>query len=265
MQIGIVAALPGELAPLVKGWEQLGLGNSPKSRSSKSRVLKGRLALPGEASATVYATAAGMGAAAATIAFADLLAAAGTLDAVISWGWAGAITCGVKPPEFYQLHEVIDSRTGERFATAAPADSPALRLATLRLVTLDHVARASEKRPLAERYQAILVDMEAATVARVARAHGIPFLCIKAVSDGYTDVLPDFNRFLNPQGQLRLAVFVAYAAAHPRYWAPLVRLGANSRAAARGMAAYLTACLARDGTGELPACLAAAGLLSSKS
>ncbi len=188
----------------------------------------------------LIAASAGMGAQAATRAFAHVLAAsqkAGQpLDAVVSYGWAGAISCGVKPPEVYPIAEVIDARTGERFHTeevAPPSGAP------LRLVTLDHIARAEEKRPLAERYQAVLVDMEAATVARLARAHSIQFRCIKGISDGYTDLLPDFNRFLDRSGQLRMPAFVAHALLTPRYWPALARMGANSRAAAQGLAARL--------------------------
>jgi adenosylhomocysteine nucleosidase len=225
-RIGIVAALPAELAPLVKGWPLTGA------------VYTGQATLPDGSPATLYASAAGMGPAAATRAFAAIQAAAGSLDAVVSYGWSGALSCGVKPPDVFHPTEVIDTRTGERFLTAnAPQPNP------IRLVTLDHVARSDEKRPLAERYQAVLVDMEAATVARLARAHGIPFLCVKAISDGYLDILPDFNRFLDREGQLRIPAFVAHSLLRPRYWAPLARLGLNTRQAAQNLAVALPACL----------------------
>ena len=45
---------------------------------------------------------------------------------------------------------------------------------------------------------AALVDMEAAAIGRLAAMRGIPFYCIKGVSDGLTDNLPDFNRFIVP-------------------------------------------------------------------
>jgi adenosylhomocysteine nucleosidase len=38
-------------------------------------------------------------------------------------------------------------------------------------------------------YEAGLVDMEAAGVARLARCAAFPFYCIKGVSDGYSDQL----------------------------------------------------------------------------
>ena len=225
-RIGIVAALPGELAPLVRRY---------KLQLHGGGVWSGRIDLPGGAAVEVFAAAAGMGSAAATQAFSRVLSA-GDLRVVLSYGWAGALSCGIKPPEVYAPGEVIDARTGERFHTCGSLPNTP---SGLRLVTLDHVARAEEKRPLAERYRAVLVDMEAATVARLARARGIEFGCIKGISDGYTDVLPDFNRYLDARGQLRTSRFVASALVQPRYWAPLLRLGRHSKVAAEAMAEAL--------------------------
>ena len=227
---GIVAALPAELSPLVK---RCGLRR-------QGQVFLGEIAAPGGPAVRVMAASAGMGAAAATHAFASVAAAAqssGTpLDCIVSYGWAGAISCGVKPPEVYAPGEVIDARTGERFRADIPESETGV---PLRLVTLDHIACADEKRPLAERYRAVLVDMEAAAVARLARAHGIRFRCIKGISDGYTDILPDFNRYLDDRQQLRLPLFAASALLKPRTWPALARLGRNSRAAAEALAAQV--------------------------
>jgi adenosylhomocysteine nucleosidase len=110
----------------------------------------------------------------------------------------------------------------------------------MRLVTLDHVAGPNEKRPLAEKHQAVLVDMEAATVARLAVENNVPFYCFKAISDAYTDHLPDFNRFISPVGQLHMPAFLTYAAFHPGYWPALTRLGRNSSRAASNLARLLS-------------------------
>lgn len=209
-KIGIIAAIPGELKPLVQGWRQRG------------DLYAGRI---GEMEC--IAIAGGMGVKAATAACEAVLAE-GPLDALVSVGWAGALTCGVKPPSAFAIAEVVDSLTGESYAAQSSAG--------YRLLTLDHVARYEEKRKLAERFQAPLVDMEAAAVARVARAHDLPFYCFKAISDAYTDKLPDFNRFMGQDGQLRMPAFVAYALLRPQYWGALKRLGENSRAAASNLA-----------------------------
>ena len=211
--------MPGELRPLVREW--------PRT----DQVFVGHIG-----AIECFAACEGMGAAAATRSFAALRAAAGDLDAVVSYGWSGAISCGVKPPEAHPVAEVVDARTGERFTTDIPHRGPG---APLRLVTLDHVATLAEKRPLAERYRASLVDMEAATVGRLARAHGLGFLCLRGISDGYTDRLPDLNPFITQKGEFRTAAFTLHAMLRPGTWAGLAQLGRQSKAAAEGLAQTL--------------------------
>jgi adenosylhomocysteine nucleosidase len=210
-KIAIIAALPGELKPLVRGWQ-----------SRERNVWTGSIG-----DVEVVAIAGGMGAAAAQRAV-DKAFAEARPDALVSCGWVGALTCAVKPPTVCVIAEVIDAGTDELFATGNKEG--------YRLITLDHVARGDEKRGLAAKYQSVLVDMEAATVARAAAAHNLPFYCFKGISDGYNDRLPDLNRFIDGKGEMRMAAFVAYAALHPQYWASLLRLGKNSSAAAAQLA-----------------------------
>jgi adenosylhomocysteine nucleosidase len=209
-RIGIIAALRGELKPLVRGWQQRG-----KLYTGKLREVE------------CIAIAGGMGAEAATRAT-ELVLAEGAIDALVSYGWCGALSCGLKPPAACAISEIVDSKTGNTFATSFSSGQ--------RLLTLDHVARPDEKRGLAEKYRTPLVDMEAAAVARIAAAHNLPFYCLKGISDGYTDDLPDFNRFLGKDGQLQMPAFVAYALLHPKYWSALVQMGKQSQAAARNLA-----------------------------
>ncbi|MGD0940807.1 MAG: hypothetical protein ABR905_13965 [Terracidiphilus sp.] len=115
------------------------------------------------------------------------------------------------------------------------------------LVTSTRVADAHEKLRLAETYSASLVDMEASAVARLAQMRGIPFYCIKGISDGYTDKLPDFNRFISPDGQFHTARLVLFAISRPQHWPALIRMGENSRKAARAIADSLLDLLDKDG------------------
>ncbi len=220
MSIGIIAALPAELKPLVAGWKQVEPG-------VWSGNIGGRACL---------AAADGMGHEAAVRACEKVFAAAereAAIDTLFSVGWAGSLSCGAKPPDAWAVSEVIDAQTGERFLTEPESSGQA---DGIRLVTLDHVAGVEEKRHLAERYQAVMVDMEAATVARLARARGVPFLCCKGISDGATDRLPDFSRFISAQGQLRMPAFLAHVAVRPGYWRNLARMGAHSSQAAENLA-----------------------------
>jgi adenosylhomocysteine nucleosidase len=210
-RIGIIAALSGELKSLVSDWSQQADGAFLTQRGSVAAI----------------AVAKGIGAARAEQAV-SIAETYGRLDALVSIGWAGGASCGVQPATAYEVGEVIDAVTGERYATSAIA-SP------IKLATLDHVAGRDEKRRIAERYGASLVDMESAAVGRAARTRGIRFHCWKAVTDIFSEDLPDFNYFLDQEKQLRTRQVAAYALTHPRYVAPLLRMGRNSKSGAHAL------------------------------
>jgi len=256
-RIAIIAAMPAELKPLVRGW-----------RHSRQNGVDLWNAKNGE----WIAACAGAGVAAATRAFAEV-EKSGAFDAVISTGWAGALREELVSGSAYDVSCVIDARTGERFLTqiagvfiGGPSNETQvlrLRCAPLRmteygdnpefwLVTNAKVADAAEKQRLASTYQAALVDMEAAAVARLARMRGIPFYCIKGISDGYSDNLPDFNRFISEDGRFRSIRFVFFALCRPWQWPSLMRMGENSRRAARSIAASLLDLLEERGHEDKP-------------
>ncbi|HLJ77739.1 MAG TPA: hypothetical protein VKT75_10005 [Acidobacteriaceae bacterium] len=212
-RIGIIVAFPGELKPLARGWEKRG------------SVFHGRI---GKCEAVAFAG--GIGARAAAHAC-EVVLGQGNVGALVSIGWAGSLSCGLEPPQAVAVREVIDAANGEIFATANGDGQ--------RLITLDRIADAQQKRQLAQQYQAVLVDMEAAAVARIARAHNLPFYCFKGVSDGPSDNLPDFNRFTGKNGEWRMAAFLFYIGRNPTYWGPVRRLAINSRRAAQELALFV--------------------------
>ncbi len=226
----IIAAFPGELKPLVSGWRH-GTRNGIDfwaQRGDKE-----------DWEDEWIAACAGAGPAAATRAFAAI-EDGGPIDLVFSIGWAGALTPDLLPGSAHNAAGVIDANTGERFRCEAGAGDRWL-------VTSPRVASQAEKLRLAETYGAGLVDMEAAAIARLAAMRGIPFYCIKGVSDGHADRLPDFNRFLSPQGRFQWARFVFFAILRPWHWPALIRMGENSRKASYAMRESLLKILSRAG------------------
>ncbi len=217
MRIAIIAALPGELKPLVKGWQRVATNDKGAKKWLLSRDAD-----------TWVAVCAGMGADAALRAYAAAVSD-GPLDMLLSVGWAGSLDPEVGPGTVHIPTVVIDAQTGEQFSSTQGKRQR-------RLVTTARVADGAEKMRLAATYPgAILVDMEAATVARLAEMHGIPLLCIKGVSDAVGAALPDLNPFIDQGGQMRMMSFLAYVAVRPGYWPSLVRLGKNSARAAEAM------------------------------
>jgi adenosylhomocysteine nucleosidase len=214
----IIAAMPGELKPLVGGW--------PHSTRNGIHFWAQR-----NEEEEWIAACAGAGQTAATRAFAAI-EDGGPIDLVFSIGWAGALRAEIATGSAHNMAGVIDVRTGERFHCDAGAGN-------LWLATSPKVANGAEKRRLASTYDTALVDMEAAAIARLAAMREIPFYCIKGVSDGLHDRLPDFNRFLTSDGRFRLIPFTLLNLLRPWYWPSLLRIGENSRRASQSIAESL--------------------------
>lgn len=224
----LIAALPGELKPIVRGWKHQ-RRNGVDLWQHRDEDLW-------------VAACAGAGQAAATRAFAAVEEDA-PIDLVFSLGWSGALTPGLAPGTAHNVAGVIDCRTGERFRCDAYAGN-------LWLVTSPKVADHDEKLRLASTYSAALVDMEAAAIARLAQMRSIPFYAIKAVSDSLHANLPDFNRFIAPDGRFQTVRFALYSLLQPWYWPSLIQMGENSRKASQSIAESLLSFLDERGQVE---------------
>jgi adenosylhomocysteine nucleosidase len=214
-RVAFIAALPGELKPLVNGWphsDRNGVQFWARRNDEEEWI----------------AACAGVGQQAATRAFAAI-EDGGPIDLIFSIGWAGALRADLQPGMAYNMAGAIDVRTGERFNCDAHAGEQWL-------VTSPKVAGEAEKRRLSSTYNASLVDMEAAAIARLAKMREIPFYCFKGVSDAFDAQLPDFNRFITPTGQFQTGRLALYALLRPWYWPALIRMGENSRRASQGIA-----------------------------
>lgn len=226
IRVAIIAAIPGELMPFVRGWRY----------EKRNRVDLWRFQHDDD---EWIAACAGAGQGAATRAFAEI-EKSGPMDMVVSVGWAGALNESCQPGHAYDVSAVVDARTGERFRVDASIEGSLL-------VTATKVADAFEKQRLANTYGAVLVDMEAAAVARLASMRRISFFCIKGVSDGFNAHLPDFNRFLSADGHIKLGKLVLFSLLRPWYWSALIEMGENSKRAAQGIAQSLRLLLDEQG------------------
>jgi adenosylhomocysteine nucleosidase len=202
MKVGIIAALPREVSTLVKGWEARELAVNIHVWTSGDAVV----------------ACAGMGAARAEIAVRAAMEAM-PVTALLSVGLAGACDPALKVGEIVRAGVVIDGRTGERFEGSASGRV---------LVTGDAIASVTEKARLRAMYQADAVDMEAATVARFARAHGLDYRAIKAISDETDFEVEGLSRFATAGGQFRAGAFALHAATRPAMWSRVIALGRNS-------------------------------------
>ncbi len=214
-RIAILAALPREVAPLVRDWAA-----PVVSRREGTSVWESEHAI---------VVRAGMGRERVTRAL-MLAESRGPLGSVISVGYAGALREGMRIDGVHWPAIVIDGQTGERFACE---DGQGV------LVTADHVVGRDEKPKLAAQWNADLVDMEAATVARLAKIRGLPFRTLRAISDPVDDHLPDLSRFTDARGGFKSASFAMHVALHPWLMPTTVKLGKQSARASEAIAAAL--------------------------
>lgn len=114
-----------------------------------------------------------------------------------------------------------------------------------KILCADRVAvTAAEKRALREQTGAIAVDMESAAVAAKAREWGVPFRCIKVVSDTANEDMPlDFNECRTDAGHFSRTRIALAATRRPFTAIPaLLRLDRNSRKAAEKLGEFLADC-----------------------
>ena len=214
--IVIIAAMPAELKPLVRSWA----------------ALETREGVDGwqHPNGPIMAFCGGMGAAAATRSFARARQVCEPVR-LISAGWAGGLLQEQLPGSVVNASMVRDLRTGEMLSANG---SDGL------LLTGARVAVREEKQRLARTYDgAAAVDMEAATLARLAQAHGLDFSAIKAVSDTLEEDLPDMNPFMQDNGTFATARFIAHVALQPKHWANLARFGKQAKHAAENLCKIL--------------------------
>ena len=212
MTTAVIAALPREIAGLVRGWRRIPVADR------KIHLYEGE---------HTVAACAGVGSGRVTLA---IEAAFGHLavERLLSVGLAGACSPGLRAGEVVRCGPVIDVRSGERFRSDA-GDAV--------LVSAPVIAGIEEKHRLHTSYGADVVDMEAATVARLAAAHDLLFGAIRAVSDEATFAMDGLDRFINADGQFREVAFALHTAIRPARWTRAIALGRGSARALAGLTA----------------------------
>jgi nucleoside phosphorylase len=165
------------------------------------------------------------------------LAVAGPdLEMVCNIGFCGAVN-----PEL-QIADIVvgTSVNGEEIET------PQSRLRHRRgaIASVDHVVRSKREKESFRSGGALAVEMEAAGALERARAAGVPFHCVRAVSDRATeDLRCDFNRALRDDGRFDIRRLALDAVLHPLTCLPeLIRLGKRTELATERLGEFLASC-----------------------
>jgi adenosylhomocysteine nucleosidase len=106
------------------------------------------------------------------------------------------------------------------------------------------IVTAEEKRQLRAKTGAIAAEMEAGAVKKIADEWGVPFYCVRAVSDIATEDMPlDFNSYRDSAGRFSLPRIAMAAMSRPFTRIPaLRRLEANCNVASESLGAFFADC-----------------------
>ncbi len=237
-RLAIVAALPEELAGVLAR-----LSGRRAERRGEIEVTFGRLG--GEAVALAVT---GDGAGNAERGSRTLLASL-AIERLVVVGVAGGLTGALEIGGVLLATSILSAVGPAPAPDRVWVERAAKGLRTGAVYSADRIAASrEEKAALAAQLgdeEPAVVDLESATFARVAAAAGVPFLVLRAVSDGAEETLAvDFERFRGAAGGVDRARLLRYAAARPAVVSALLELRRRVALCAGNLASALEAALA---------------------
>ena len=161
-------------------------------------------------------------------------------DHIVSTGFCGALDPALSLSDLVVAGCVA---SGARRFSAAPLKGT-LSAVTGTVYSIDHVATtAAEKRALYAQ-GAVAVEMEAGGVAERANILGLPFSCVKVVTDlAGEDMANDFNKALRSDGHFATMHIFRDCLRHPGTRIPeLIRLQRRCARAARTLGDFFADC-----------------------
>ena len=162
------------------------------------------------------------------------------IDAVVSTGFAGALSAELRAGDAFLANTVLDGP--RRYRGGQPAQLPE-GVCRGSLMTVDAIVQSARAKAELAASGAAAVDMESAAVAAVAADCGARFYCLRVISDTANADLPlDFNRALRRDGSLSMWNLASQAALRPAAWKGLLRLRRDASLAATALARCLAQC-----------------------
>lgn len=163
-------------------------------------------------------------------------------DSVLSIGLCGGVDPALSAGEVVVASEILDIAGAKRLAGTRPATDRAFACGCL--ATVDCVIRTTSDKARIRAMGAVAVDMEAAAVAGRAAGWGIPFYCVRAVSDTADEAIQlDLNACRSKSGRICGMRVLGAAMHNPRRLLPeLIHLWRRSRQAADALGDFLADC-----------------------
>ena len=160
--------------------------------------------------------------------------------AVVSVGFCGALDPALKIGDVFAASSI--QTAGETVPLALPRSGRPFATGTL--VSIDRVAQTAEEKRNLYRSGAAAVEMEAAGVYSRVREWGLPFFCIRSVTDLADETFRiDFNAARRADGRFSAGRILAGAALRPFTMMPdLLELRRRCRIAAGALGEFLADC-----------------------
>ncbi|VVE41278.1 phosphorylase [Pandoraea terrigena] len=161
---------------------------------------------------------------------------------LVSFGTAGGLRPGVTPGQWVIAHNVLDMPQQAHAYLSCAAWANALRRAMPDALRADlagvtaPVVTADDKAALWRESGAAAADMESHIVARVAHAHGLPFVAARVVIDPAERSLPPAALAgLRSDGSTDILGVLRSLAVNPRQLPALLRVGKDASRARQAM------------------------------
>ena len=157
------------------------------------------------------------------------------VSALVSFGFAGALDPAMRAGSVIVPGSILFE--GTRYAANHTLAERFGGLTAHCLVAGTAIAAdVASKRRLRATTQADAIDLESGGLARVARAHGLPFVAVRAISDTADQDLPPAALLaLDEQGHINLGKVLISLLRQPNQLVPLMRLAANASSARRAL------------------------------
>ncbi len=184
------------------------------------------------------AVANGAGSARAALAV-EAAQAAEDLKAVCNTGFCGALDPALDIGDVF-VATGIRAR-GSEFTALRPVTSAGYSHGVL--ASIDRIAQTSDEKRLLRQSGAAAVEMEAGGAAAKASEFGVPFYCVRAVSDLASETFAcDFNAALLDNGKFDMIRLFTSAIRKPRRFGELLRLQRRCETASRNLGEFLAGC-----------------------
>jgi adenosylhomocysteine nucleosidase len=165
---------------------------------------------------------------------------ASKLEAVVCVGYCGALQPDLQPNAIVIPAEVLDSATQDVYPCSNLGIS---QEPSGVLISQNRVANTAAEKQELGKGGAIAVDMEAGGIAVRAKRAGLPFSCIKVVSDRADESFGlDLNAMRAENGRVARGKIVCYALTHPALIPELFRLRRRTQDAAKALGEFLVSC-----------------------